>query len=115
MYEHHSKPLAPKNEYYNRIVRNIFWGGLIVAISLLIGILGYHFTENLGWLDSLVNASMILTGMGPVNPMTTTSAKLFASFYSIFSGVVFLTTIAFVLSPVAHRFLHKFHLDEKAK
>ncbi|MBI3501805.1 MAG: hypothetical protein HY063_08420 [Bacteroidetes bacterium] len=113
MYEHHSKPLLPKKEYYSRLLRNFFWGGVIVAISLLIGILGYHFTENLGWLDSLLNASMILTGMGPVDPMTTSVGKLFASFYAIFSGVVFLTTIAFVLAPVAHRFLHKFHLQDK--
>ena len=113
MYEHHSKPLIPKNEFYNRLISNIILGLIIVAASLAIGILGYHFTENLGWLDSLLNASMILTGMGPVNPMTTVASKLFASFYAIFSGVVFLTTIAFVLAPVAHRFLHKFHLKDK--
>ena len=113
MYEHHTKPLLPKEKYYQRILRNFFWGGIIVTFSLLIGILGYHFTENLGWIDSLLNASMILTGMGPVNSMTTTASKLFASFYAIFSGVVFLTTIAFVLAPVAHRFLHKFHLQDK--
>ena len=113
MYEHRSKPLIPKEEFYNRLFRNFLWGGVIVAFSLLIGIIGYHFTENLGWIDSLLNASMILTGMGPVNAMTTNASKLFASFYAIFSGVVFLTTIAFVLSPVAHRFLHKFHLQEK--
>ncbi len=113
MYEHHSKPLIPRREYFNRLFRNILWGAAIVSISLLIGIFGYHFTENLSWLDSLLNASMILTGMGPVDPMTTSVGKLFASFYAIFSGVVFLTTIAFVLAPVAHRFLHKFHLKEK--
>ena len=113
MYEHHSKPLLPKEKYYRRLFRNFFWGGVIVFISLFIGILGYHFTGNLGWIDSLLNASMILTGMGPVDAMTTTAGKLFASFYALFSGVVFLTTIAFVLAPVAHRFLHKFHLQEK--
>ncbi len=113
MYEHHSKPLAPPKEYYNRVLQNSIWGALIVALSLFIGILGYHYTNNLSWVDSLLNASMILTGMGPVDPMISTTAKLFASFYAIFSGVVFLTTIAFVLAPVAHRFLHKFHLDEK--
>ena len=84
-----------------------------MAISLFVGMLGYHFTENLDWLDSMLNASMILTGMGPVNTMTTTAGKLFASFYALFSGVVFLSTIAFILAPAAHRFLHKFHLDEK--
>ncbi len=113
MYEHHSKPLLPKKEFYNRLVWNIFWGGIIVLCSLLIGVIGYHFTEHLNWLDSLLNASMILTGMGPVDTMYTTAGKVFASCYALFSGVVFLTTIAFVLAPAAHRFLHKFHLDEK--
>ena len=113
MYEHHSKPLAAKEVYYNRLFRNFILGGMIVAISLFIGMLGYHFTESLSWLDSLLNASMILTGMGPVNPMLTTAGKLFASFYAIFSGVVFLTTIAFILAPAAHRFLHKFHLEDE--
>ena len=113
MYEHYRKPLLPKKEFYNRLARNFLWGGVIVALSLLIGILGYHFTENLGWIDSLLNASMILTSMGPVDPMRSTIGKLFASFYAIFSGVVFLTTIAFVLAPIAHRALHKFHMDEQ--
>ena len=113
IYEHRSKPLLSKERYYRRVIRNFFWSGMIVSFSLLIGILGYHFTENLGWIDSLLNASMILTGMGPVNPMTTNASKLFASFYALFSGVVFLTAIAFVLAPVAHRFLHKFHLQDK--
>ena len=113
MYEHHSKPLLPKKAFYKRLFSNVLWGIGIVFVSLLIGILGYHFFANLGWIDSLLNASMILTGMGPVNPMITSAGKLFASFYAIFSGVVFLTTIAFVIAPVAHRFLHKFHLQEK--
>ena len=113
MYEHHTKPLLPVKQYYSRLFGNIFWGFIILICSLTIGILGYHFTDGLGWLDSLLNASMILTGMGPVDPMTTVSAKIFASFYAIFSGVVFLTTIAFILAPAAHRFLHKLHLDER--
>lgn len=113
MYEHHTTPLLPKKKFYSRLFGNVFWGGVIVISSLGIGIVGYHFTENLSWLDSLLNASMILTGMGPVDRMTTTGGKLFASFYALFSGVVFLTTIAFVLAPAAHRFLHKFHLDKK--
>jgi hypothetical protein len=113
MCEHHSKLLAPKKKYYSRLLRNLWWGGMILSISLFIGILGYHFTENLGWLDALLNASMILTGMGPVDIMHTTSGKLFASFYALFSGVIFLTTIAFILAPAIHLFLHKFHLQDK--
>jgi hypothetical protein len=113
MFEHRSKPLLPKKEYYNRLFRNFLLGGIIVGVSLFLGMLGYHITENLSWLDSLLNASMILTGMGPVNAMTTTAGKLFASFYALFSGVVFLSAIAFVLAPAAHRLLHKFHLEDK--
>lgn len=113
MFEHYSKPLLPKKQFYNRVFRSFFWEGVIIVISLLVGILGHHFMGKLNWIDSLLNASMILTGMGPVDSMTTTSGKLFASFYALFSGVVFLTTIAFVLAPAAHRFLHKFHLEEK--
>src|SRR3990172_7249706 len=111
MYEHHSKQLLPKKKYFKRLFRNILWGAGIVFISLLIGILGYHFFANLGWIDSLLNASMILTGMGPVNVMATASAKIFASFYALFSGVAFLSTIAVVIAPVAHRFFHKFHIQ----
>jgi hypothetical protein len=113
MYEHHSKPLLPLRDFYSRIFRNIIWGLIILFVSISIGILGYHYTENLGWLDSFLNASMILTGMGPVDTMKTVSGKLFASFYSLFSGVAFLSTIAVVIAPVIHRFLHKFHLQEK--
>lgn len=113
MYEHHSKPLLPKKKYYKRLFRNILWGAVIVFVSLLIGILGYRFFANLGWLDSLLNASMILTGMGPVDEMTSSAGKLFASFYALFSGVAFLSTIAVVIVPVLHRFFHKFHLQEK--
>jgi hypothetical protein len=85
----------------------------LLGVSLGIGVLGYHFINNLPWIDALLNASMILTGMGPIDPMKNDAAKLFASFYSIFSGVVFLSTVAVFLSPVAHRFLHKLHVDEE--
>ena len=79
--------------------------------SLALGVLGYHLVAGLSWIDALVNASMILTGMGPVNEMTTVGAKLFASFYALFSGVAFLTIVAVLLAPAVHRFLHRFHLD----
>ena len=79
--------------------------------SLGLGMVGYHQIAGLSWLDALLNASMILTGMGPVNEMTTVGAKLFASFYALFSGVAFLTIVAVLLAPAVHRFLHRFHLD----
>lgn len=112
MFEKHNKPLLPKEKYYKRLVNNFFWSLLIIFISLLIGIFGYHFIAKLSWIDSLLNSSMILTGMGPVNIMSDNASKIFASFYALFSGVAFLTTIAVMFAPIIHRFMHKFHLGE---
>jgi hypothetical protein len=75
------------------------------------GIIGYKYLFGLTWVDSLLNASMILTGMGPIDAAPTDGAKIFASIYAIYSGVAFLTIVAVVFAPVLHRFLHKFHLD----
>jgi len=80
-------------------------------IALLIGVSGYHWIAGLGWVDSILEASMILGGMGPVNPLTKTSAKLFASAYALFSGVVFIGLVGILLTPVVHRILHKFHVE----
>ena len=85
------------------------------AVALGIGVLGYHHFAGLPWIDSLLNASMILTGMGPIDPMRSDAAKLFASLYALFSGVVFLTAVALLLSPIFHRLLHHFHLDDESQ
>lgn len=85
----------------------------VLSISLGIGIFGYHHFEGLDFLDSLLNASMILGGMGPVNSINTVGGKLFASFYAIFSGIVFLAIIGIMFGPLAHRVLHKFHIDDE--
>ena len=108
-----TKPLQPFDEFLKRLLR---YGGFatgMIGVSLGIGILGYHFINDLDWLDALLNASMILTGMGPVDEMKSDSAKWFASFYAVFSGVVFLSTVAVFLTPIVHRFLHKHHLDDE--
>jgi len=84
----------------------------IGAIALGIGVVGYHYIADLSWLDSLLNASMILTGMGPVDRMETCGAKLFASVYALFSGIVFLSASGIILAPVFHRIMHIIHLDE---
>jgi hypothetical protein len=84
--------------------------GLITG-ALLIGVLGYHFTAGLSWVDSLLNAAMILAGMGPVDPLYTPGAKIFASAYALFSGVVFLVIAGVMFAPLFHRFLHYFHLE----
>jgi hypothetical protein len=105
------KPLWPRAVYYRHILRNTLVGGAIVLGALMIGVLGYHFTAQLGWLDSLVNASMILGGMGPVDPIRSSLGKWFESFYALFSGVVFIGSVGVMLAPLARRFLHRFHLD----
>jgi hypothetical protein len=83
----------------------------LIAVSLVVGILGYHGIAGLGWVDSLTNASFILTGMGPVDPMRTTGSKVFASAYALFSGVVFITSVGVLMAPALHRLLHHFHLE----
>lgn len=80
--------------------------------SLFIGILGYHYTENMSWLDSFVNASMILSGMGPLDPLHHDSGKLFAGFYALYSGIIFLIAMAIVFSPIYHRFVRRIHLED---
>lgn len=72
---------------------------------------GYHEFEGLSWIDATVNAAMILGGMGPVNPLNTNAGKLFASFYALFSGIIFLVAIAVLLAPAVHHFLHRFHVE----
>jgi len=113
MYEHKTQPLLPKHLYIRRLIGHILIAVLVIFASLLIGIVGYHFTEGLPWLDSLLNASMILGGMGPVNELHTSGGKFFASFYSLFSGIIFLATVAILIAPVVHRFLHRLHLEAK--
>jgi hypothetical protein len=112
-FEHRSEPVLPFDQFIKRIFRYTFFSFLLLGVSLGIGVLGYHYINDLPWIDALLNASMILTGMGPIDPMKNDAAKLFASFYSIFSGVVFLSTVAVFLAPIAHRFLHKLHVDEE--
>jgi hypothetical protein len=112
MYEHHKQPLASKKTFAQRIALNVLIGFLLLVFSLGIGILGYHYFENLSWIDSLLNASMILGGMGPVSPLQTVAGKIFASFYALYSGVVLLASVGVLAAPIFHRFLHHFHLAE---
>lgn len=83
----------------------------MVVIALGIGVCGYHFIEKIPWIDSILNASMILGGMGPVTELKTTAGKLFASAYALFSGLTFLAATGVILTPVIHRMFHRFHLD----
>jgi hypothetical protein len=96
---------------FRRLLRNAVLVGALVTGALLIGATGYHLFNGLSWLDATLNTTMILTGMGPVNPIVTPGAKIFAIGYALFSGVFFLTMFAVLLAPALQHFLHRFHLD----
>ena len=111
-FENKNKELLPFNQFLRRVLLYFFYALILIVFSTGIGTVGYRYLGNLSWIDSFYNACMILTGMGPVNVMETSTAKLFASFYALFSGIAFLSTIAVFLAPIAHRFLHALHIDD---
>ena len=113
MYEPRHKPLLGRRDFAHRLLANFAIAMCFVAFSLALGTVGYHAVAGLEWIDAFHNAAMILTGMGPVAPMTTSGAKLWAASYAIYSGIAFLGTVTVLLAPVAHRFLHKFHLEDE--
>jgi len=119
MYENKRQKLAPKPIYYRRLRKNIFFAVIILLASLIAGMIGYKLTiPEFDWYDSILNASMILSGMGPVidsNIVLSKSAKIFASIYAIFSGVTFLSVFSIAIAPVVHRFFHSMHLNESDK
>ena len=110
-FERKHEPLLPFAEFRRRVLAAAGGGFALVAVALALGAVGYHATEGMRWLDATLNAAMILTGMGQVTELHTDAGKLFAIGYALFSGVVFLTVMALVLAPVAHRILHAFHLE----
>jgi len=111
-FEHKSEPLLPKHLFIIRMLNHISIGIISILIALFIGVMGYHIIEGFSWIDSLLNASMILGGMGPVGELHTNLGKFFASMYALFSGIFFLVTVGMVLAPVVHRFLHSLHLHD---
>jgi hypothetical protein len=115
MYEHRTEHLLSRAKYLRRLSRHAAASLGLVAGSLSIGIMGYHFLEHLPWIDALLNASMILGGMGPVDPVKTVAGKLFASGYALYSGLIVLVAAGIIFAPVFHRFLHRFHIEEAEK
>ena len=111
-YEHRSEPILPRRRFLRRVLGHSLVALALMLVSLSLGILGYRLTEGMSWIDALVNASMILGGMGPVNELHTGGGKLFASFYALFSGVVFIIMAGIIVAPLAHRLLHRLHLEE---
>lgn len=113
MFERKNEKLASISVFARRMATSVGMATILIAVALSIGIIGYHRIAGFDWVDSTLEASMILGGMGPVNPLTTTEAKMFASGYALFSGLVFIAIMGIVLAPVTHRMLHKFHIDEE--
>ena len=111
-FERRSDPLAPTSIFVRRLLASLGIALSLIAVALSIGIAGYHILGRFNWIDSLLEASMILGGMGPVNELPNNTVKIFASAYALFSGLMFIAVMGIVLAPLVHRILHKFHVDE---
>jgi len=114
LYEHRGEPLLPRARFLRRVALHAAVALGVVAGSLGLGMAGYASFEGLGWLDAFLNAAMLLGGMGPVESPATRGGKLFAGFYALYSGLVFLVATGIVLAPVMHRVMHRFHLGDEA-
>lgn len=110
-FEPRHEPLLPRELFVRRLARWSAVAGAVLLGSLTFGVCGYHFLEGLPWIDALLDASMILGGMGPVDPIRTTTGKLFASFYALYSGLAIISVAGLLLAPIVHRFLHRFHVE----
>jgi len=111
-FESKKEPLLSRAKFAERMGRNFGVASALVAVSLVGGMLGYHLTEGMDWVDAFANAAMILCGMGPLEPLKTTAEKLFAGFYALYSGLVLVLASGVVLAPVVHRMLHRFHVED---
>ncbi len=110
-YEAMRQPVASRNRFVRRVAVSVLSALAIIGASLFAGMAGYAHLEGMSWLDAFLNAAMILSGMGPVEPLKTNAGKLFAGCYAIYSGLVVVLTSGIVLAPIAHRILHRFHVD----
>jgi hypothetical protein len=112
-FEQRNEPMLPHHHFIGRLSRSALAALLIVGVSLGVGTLGYHALAPMPWIDAFLNAAMILAGMGPVDELGNDAAKLFASFYALFSGIVVVFATTVLLAPVLHRFLHRFHVGKE--
>jgi hypothetical protein len=111
-FEHHSEPILHRKKFLLRFAGTTFAGILMVLMSLVLGIAGYHYLESLSWLDAFANAAMILSGMGPLAQPQTILGKLFAGCYALYSGLAVFIVVGVTFAPVIHRFLHKLHAEK---
>jgi hypothetical protein len=111
-FETKHQPLLPRYLFARRVLINLGIASALIAISLLVGMFGYHYFESMAWIDAFANASMILSGMGPLGELHSWGGKLFAGFFALYSGLLLIMIAGIVLAPVVHRFLHRFHMEE---
>src|SRR5262249_36316875 len=111
MYEPRSAPLLSRRRFFQRMVGHLFWAGALVAVSLVLGTIGYHRLGGMAWVDAVLNAAMLLCGMGQVGEVATSSGKIFAALYALYAGLVLIGVTTILLAPVLHRVLHSVHLE----
>ncbi len=111
-FENRHKPIASLRVFYLRMLRSVLTGAITIALALFIGMAGYHLSENMPWTDAFLNASMILSGMGPVTELHTNAGKIFAGSYALFSGLAFIMIVSLIFAPLLHRMFHLFHLEQ---
>ena len=111
MYEHSTNPLLPRKAFYWRLINHGLVSSALVLFSLGLGIFGYRQFESQAWVDALVNAAMLMGGMGPVSELHTNAGKVFASIYALYCGLIFIVAAGFIFLPILHRLLHHFHVE----
>ena len=111
-FEHRREPVISRRQFLHRMAKALALWFALTVLGLAIGIAGYAFFENMSFVDAYVNAAMILSGMGPLEQLSTTVGKIFAGSYAIFSGLVIVIATSFVLAPIFHRVLHRFHMEQ---
>ena len=114
-YESKHQPLISRQAFARRLARNFAAAMVLIGVSLIGGMVGYHYLEGMAWIDAFANASMILSGMGPLGTLQTWDGKLFAGLYALYSGLALVLATGIVFAPVVHRMLHRFHLEDDKK
>lgn len=112
MYESLKSPPLPRTHFLRRLALHIAGAVRLLLVSLLLGMAGYSYFENLPWRDAFLNSAMLLGGMGPVNAPATDGGKVFAALYALYAGLIFIVAAGLVFIPVLHRLLHKLHWDD---
>jgi hypothetical protein len=114
-YESKHQPLLSRRGFVRRLAKSFAAAAILAGISLLGGMLGYRHYEGMEWIDAFANASMILSGMGPLAPLQTRGGKLFAGLYALYSGLTLIVVTGIIIAPIVHRVLHRFHLETESK